>query len=181
MLLLSAGCVATGPYARSGALGGGLAGGAIGALAGAPSDRSVEGAAIGAVAGSVLGNLTGDLADQDAAWASAEQQSWSQQVRSRAVTVDQLLEMQRNGVTDQLMINHIHNNGVISPLRPNDLIALKQGGVSDHVIATWQQTPPAGVASPASAPPIFVQPVYEPDCVYLPPHPVRRYRRRHWH
>lgn len=169
------GC-ATGPYAQSGTLGGGLAGGAIGALAGVRSDRALEGAAIGAVTGGLIGNATGGIADEQAAYANNQQAAFVQQARSQAVTPDQVIQLAQSGVNDQLIINQLRNNGALSALTTNDMIALKQYGVSDNVITAWQQTPVAGTAARvARVQPIVVQPVYN-DFQYVPAR-----RRRPYH
>jgi len=162
-----AGC-ATGPFATSGTLGGGLAGGAIGALAGLGSDRAAEGAAIGAVTGGLLGNATGNALDQNVNYANARDAAFLQQARSQALTTDQVIQMSRNGVGEQLIVNQMRTNGVLAPLTTNDMILLKQNGVSDNVISAWQQTPAAGTtAHTARVAPIVVTPIY--DDFHCPP------------
>ncbi|MGI9518160.1 MAG: hypothetical protein ACR2NP_13985 [Pirellulaceae bacterium] len=189
-LMLFTGCV-SGPYARQGTAGGALAGGAVGALAGAPSDRALEGAAIGAVAGGVLGGAVGEAADRDAAYAAAEENAYIQEVRSRAVTMDQVVQMTQSGVGDNLIINQIHANGVVGPMTTNDIVAMKQNGVTDSVISAWQHSPVPGAVAPASyvrpvivhEPPCY-EPVYGPGWHYGPPpcHFRRpRYRRAGFH
>ena len=161
------GC-ATGPYAQSATLGGGLAGGAIGALIGSRDNRSLEGAAIGAVTGGVIGNATGNLADRDVTWASQQNAALIQQARNQAVTPDQVIQMTQNGVSEQLIINQLQNNGVLSALTTNDMISMKQYGVSDNIISAWQQTPIAGnFTRLGRVQPIVVQPVYD-DFQYIP-------------
>ena len=190
-LLLVNGCV-SGPYARQGTAGGALAGGAIGALAGAPSDRALEGAAIGAVSGGVLGGAIGEAADRDAAIADAEHAAWVQEVRSRAVTMDQVIQMTQTGVGDNLIVNQIQANGVTGPLTTSDIVMLKQNGVTDSVIAAWQHSPgPRQVAPATYVRPVIVheppcyEPVYGPGCYYGPPPPWHlrrpRYRRAGFH
>ncbi len=179
LLIAMSGCAA-GPNARTGSVAGGLTGGAIGALAGADSHRSLEGAAIGALAGATLGGVLGDQVDQDIAHVNAEQQAYVDATRRNAVTLDQVIQMTVSGLGDELIANQIKTKGVIAPLSTSDLIMLKNNGVSDRVIAAWQETPPAAsVRPPRYAPPPVVErvhvvePYWPPQCWSPPP--------RHYH
>ncbi len=161
---------------------GGLTGGAIGAAAGASKGKSLEGAAIGAVAGSVLGGALGDAADRDVEQMEAEQVAWQQEQLARAVTMDEVIQLTQSGVGEQVIANQVRAQGVIAPLSTNDLVFLKQQGVSDLVITAWQQTPVAGSELPVRArvptrPVVvrehYIDPCYGPGCYYYGP-------RRHW-
>ena len=55
-----------------------------------------------------------------------------------ATTLADAVEMTRAGLSDSIIIQHIRSHGVVSSLNANDLIALKQQGVSDGVIAAMQ-------------------------------------------
>jgi hypothetical protein len=180
--LLSAPGCAGGPHARTGTAVGGLTGGALGAVAGAHSKNALGGAAIGALAGSVLGGALGDAADRDESRWAAQQASYEQAARSNAVSIGQVIEMTRSGLGDQVIANQIRNQGVVAPLSTTDLVTLKQNGVSDVVIAAWQEAP--GPRIPAVVQPVPVRPVivhdwcpspwYDPHCDFWhPPH--------HWH
>lgn len=152
--IFAGGCVG-GPHARTGTAVGTLAGGALGAAAGSGSHKSLEGAAIGAVAGGLLGGAVGNAADRDEAAWDARQVAWDQQVRATAMTTDQVIQMTHAGLSEQVIANQIRSQGVIAPLSTSDLLVLKQNGVSDLVIAAWQQTPPVG----NSPPPVETRPV----------------------
>ena len=176
------GCM-LGPNARTGGLAGGLTGSAFGALAGLDSGRATEGAAIGALAGSALGNVLGDQVDQAQARQQYANQQYETQARRQAVTVEQVIEMSRSGLGDSIIANQIHNNGVLHTLTTQDLVALKNNGVSDAVIQAWQQTAPLGAApARAPAPPVIVERWVDPCVPNVPLHfhcpSYRPYRRR---
>ena len=184
--LLLAGCI-SGPNARSGSVAGGLTGGAIGAIAGAPKNKSLEGAAIGALAGTAVGGVIGDQVDREVAQVEAQQQLYLQNARQNAITMDKLIQMTQAGLADQLIINQIHNDGVVAVLSSEDLVSLKENGVSDRVIAAWQKTPPLGTAIPASrGRPVIVEEHHwvdphwvDPACVPRWWGPPRRHRYGH--
>jgi thiol-disulfide isomerase/thioredoxin len=55
-----------------------------------------------------------------------------------AVTVDDVIAMSRAMVGDELILNQIKYHGMAAPLRPADVIALHQRGVSPAVISAMQ-------------------------------------------
>lgn len=171
--LVSAGCV-SGPGARTGTAFGGLSGALVGAAAGANKGKSLEGAAIGALAGSALGGAIGNAADRDNDRWMANQVAYEQDIRARSVSMDQVIQMTQSGLGDQVITNQIRTQGVAAPLTTNDLVMLKQSGVSDNVISAWQQQ---SRVQPATVPPRqvivrehWVEPAFGPDCYYYGPH-----------
>ncbi len=170
--LVSAGCI-SGPGARTGTAFGGLGGALVGAAAGAQKGKSLEGAAIGALAGSALGGAIGNSADRDTERWEADQVAYQQEVLARSVSMDQVIQMTQSGLGEQVISNQIRTQGVAAPLTTNDLVMLKQSGVSDNVISAWQQQ---SQIQPAAIPPRqvivrehWVEPAYGPDCYYYGP------------
>ncbi|HEY1068342.1 MAG TPA: hypothetical protein VGE52_19615, partial [Pirellulales bacterium] len=95
-----------------------------------------------------------------------------------AVTIPDVLSMQRAGVSEDLIINHVRANSMATALTSNDLIALQQQGVSNNIIAAMQSSPPR--SEPVGERPVVIRetPVvvdryYDP---YWGPH--YHYRRR---
>jgi len=152
---------------QSGALAGGGVGTVAGALIGGASGHAGEGALIGAAAGAITGGLAGNAADareeRDAAVAHAQYEHARSQAIAQAVTESDVITMTRNGVGDEVIINSIRTRGCRWNSAPENVIALKQQGVSDRVITAMQNTGlhPA-VAAPLPPPPAVV---------YAPPPP----------
>jgi hypothetical protein len=128
--LLPAGCqTATG----TGALAGGALGAGIGALAGGKR---------GAVAGGLIGAGTGAVAGAvvDSNQAKKQQDAAVAAAAARAPSLDQIMQMKRDGVADAIVINQIRSAGVVYTLTSADLTMLTQNGVSPAVIAELQNT-----------------------------------------
>jgi hypothetical protein len=181
LVITALGCQSAGPNTRAGTAIGGLSGAALGAIAGANEGKSLEGAAIGATAGGLIGGALGNQVDRDIARDDAIRQADYEQAAARAVTVDSVSEMVASGLSDQVIAEHIRANGVLQPLTAQDLMVLKQRGVSDTVINAMQQSPMT-VASPRVVPgrpyPVYVEePCYGPPPVYF----VRPRWHRHHH
>ncbi len=159
--LAAAGCRS--PYhADRGALTGGLLGAGTGAILGEViSDKPGAGAAIGAGIGAVTGGLIGNGLDEvEAKNRAMIAQQMGRPVRPGAVSIDDVVAMTRAGVAEELIVNHVRNNGVARPLQSSDLIVLQQQGVSTRVIAAMQEPPAA--AAPA---PVIVEPAPAPVIV----------------
>jgi hypothetical protein len=90
-----------------------------------------------------------------------------------AVTASDVIAMSQAGVADELIVNHVNNNGMSHPLQPGDLITLQQNGVSSRVISAMQQ-PRVVAAAPGPVivegpPPVIVAPAPywgPPPCYY---------------
>lgn len=104
--------------------------------------------------------------------------------------VDDVLKLSRAQVNEDVTVNYIRNSGTIYNLAPNDIVYLRNEGVSDRVINTMldqrktvpaetaaqsgaaaPQTPVSSYASAAAAPqyaPTYVQ----PSPVYVQPEPT---------
>jgi hypothetical protein len=144
---------------------GALAGGGLGAVAGAMIDRKdpVRGAAIGGLAGTALGAAAGNAADEqerkfEAAVASST-------VPASPLSLEDVADLARRGVSDDVIRTQIRQSGTRFYLTPSQIAWLHDQGVSDRVINEMQRT-----ASPAVR--THVRHVYEP--VYVVPPPVYR-------
>lgn len=181
-LLAALGCQSAGPNTHAGTAFGGLTGAAIGAIAGADQGKSLEGAAIGATAGGLLGGAMGNAIDQDIAREDAARQASYIEAASHAATIDSVTQMTASGLSDQVIAEHVRANGVIQRLSAQDLIMLKQRGVSDSVINAMQQAPLVTATPTVRAIEPYPVIVREPYC---PPPPVYyigpRWGRHHHH
>jgi uncharacterized protein YcfJ len=151
---------------QSGALVGTGLGAATGAIIGEASGHAGGGALIGAAAGALAGSLAGNAADareeRDAAIAHAQYSQAHSQAIAQAVTESDVVTMTRSGVGDEVIINSLRTRGCRWNAAPENVIALKQQGVSDRVIEAMQNTGLRPVAVTAPPPPV----------VYAPPPPV---------
>lgn len=156
LLLASCGC-STMNNTERGAVGGGVIGGLAGAAIGAASGHPGAGAAIGAGSGAILGGLVGNEEDRRerkaAAWAARN-----------AVSVNDVVQMSQSRVGDDIIINQIYNSSTAFNLTSQDLIYLREQGVSDRVITAMQTARgyrvvrPSGVVivDPPPPPPVSV-------------------------
>lgn len=143
---------------------GGLTGAGLGAAVGEATGKSAEGALVGAAIGSLTGAVVGDHLDE----AEARNQAVIEQQLGRqmagAVTMDDAVAMSKAGLSDEVIRTHIAAYGVARALHAQDLIMLKEQGVSDAVIQSLQAPPPRTLQSqdspPRRAPPVVVEEHY---------------------
>jgi hypothetical protein len=179
--LLAAGCAS--PYhADRGALFGGAAGAGVGALVGEavghPGAGALVGAGVGAVSGAAVGSSLDEMEARNRAIIASQM---GRQIPRGAVTMNDAIEMTRQGLDEDLIVNHIRYNGVVQRPQTQDLIALQQNGVSKRVIEALQTAgpPPQAAGGPvpiaAGPPPVMVAPpppVWAPyPYYYYPPPP----------
>jgi outer membrane lipoprotein SlyB len=76
----------------------------------------------------------------------------------RPVTFDEVIQMVRSGVSDNVIVAQLQTNGVVTRPDVNEVIRLSQEGVSEHVITAIQTVdvlpmsrPPVGPAFPQSS------------------------------
>jgi len=171
-LMMGGGCQSS-PHATEGTLLGGLTGAGIGALIGHATGHTGAGAAIGAGVGAVSGAAVGSTLDDIEARNRAEIQARMGREIAGRVTMDDVVNMTHSGVAEEIMVNHIQRHGVAAPLTANDLIFLKDQGVSPRVVEAMQfvSTRPPGapgtviVQEHYVAPPsygVYVGPGYRP-------------------
>ncbi|MEX1039788.1 MAG: glycine zipper domain-containing protein [Pirellulaceae bacterium] len=162
---------------------GAIAGAAIGNASGG---SSLGGAALGGIVGAVAGSAVGQGMDETEARNRALiEDRLGRQVQGQT-TYDDVVAMTRAGLGDQVIITHIRYHGMAQSPTAQDLIYLKNGGVSDPVLAVMQNPPP--VQQVASAPPrhvIVEEHHYGPGpwgpYYYGPPRRYYRHPRHHHH
>lgn len=167
-------------YAERGAAVGGLTGGGLGAVVGeVAGDEPVVGAVVGSAVGALTGASVGTALDEvDARNAVRVQQAMYAQQAS-GTSLQEIFAMSDAGLSDDVITRHVRTHGFHETLDAADLIALRQQGVSDSVIASLQQAASQSVsvaqtAVPA-APPVIVEERY-----HAVPHPWHsRWRYRH--
>jgi len=179
---------------QRGATLGGLAGAVAGGLIGDHNGEAGAGAAIGGVVGAVAGGLLGNANDKERAY--REQQYYYQAQQSAAVatqgavSVADVANMSRSGLSDSVIVNQINQRGVQQTLSVADIISLHQAGVRETVITAMQQAPTGVQRSAPVAGPVSQQPVIQPAPVYIQervvvptyvPHPYYRPRPHHYH
>jgi hypothetical protein len=175
-------CGCNSPYrSDKGALFGGLGGAGLGAVVGNAVGNTGAGAAIGAGVGALSGAAIGGSLDEIEARNRAEIEArLGRPAPSGAVTIDDVVAMTRAGVTEEVIVTHVQNHGVVAPLRAPDLIMLQQQGVSPRVVNAMQ-TPVVPAAYAAPPPGVIVeQPYVVPAPYYWGPPPCyyRPYPRR---
>ena len=164
-LALASGCAS--PYhADRGALFGGAAGAGVGALVGEavghPGVGALVGAGVGTLSGAAVGSGLDEIEAKNRAMIAAQM---GRQIPRGAVTVGDVIDMTRQQLDEDLIVNHIRYNGVAQRPQSRDLIALQQNGVSKRVIEAMQSAQPPQAATVAAAPP----PMVPPPAYYPPP------------
>lgn len=174
---VSGGCQ-TPNYQRNGTILGGLGGAGLGAAIGNKSQNALPGALIGGAIGAIAGNAIGEGVDNDRA--AAQQQAYAQGAATSAargaVTPQDVIAMSQAGISPEVIATHVRTNGVTQQLQVNDLIYLRNQGVSDSVLQAMQTAPTAqarynatytaAIPPPPPARPVVVEHVYP---AYYPP------------
>ena len=145
-----------------GAVGGGVIGGLAGTAIGAATGHPGVGAAIGAGSGAVLGGLVGNEEDRQ------ERRIAAAQARNQ-MSLNDIVQLTQRRVSDEIIINQINTSGSVFQLRSEDVIYLRDQGVSERVIAfmqaargpvyingRWVQPGPGVVYVEPAAPPVAV-------------------------
>jgi hypothetical protein len=150
--IVAVGC--SSPYnSDRGALVGGLGGAGVGALVGGATRHPVTGALVGAGVGAVSGGLVGGALDNIEAKNRAQiAAQMGRPLPPGGVQVSDVVAMNSAGVQEELIVNHVRNNGMAQPLQAGDLITLQQQGISTNIISTMQNSPPRAVAGQGMAP-----------------------------
>lgn len=169
-------------HQKKGSILGGLAGAGIGAAIGENNDEPLAGALIGGALGLVTGNALGQAEDARASQRQAYQQYQYQQQVSGAVSTYDVAQMIGSGLSPQIVINHIQQNGVQKRPEVNDIIWLHQNRVPEQVITAMQRASvgrPVSVA-PVQRAPVIAQPAPVVEYHYVSPPPVI-YHRPYYH
>jgi Glycine zipper len=158
-IFLSTGCATD---TGTGALAGGVGGAGIGALAGAATGHAGAGAAIGGLAGALVGGAVGNESDRQKQAAAAARPV------GPAMGVTEVIEMTKQGVREDLIINQIQTTNSYFNLSTGDISLLQTNGVSPNVILVMQNRRPRYVRP---APTYVYGPYYNPP----PPVAIRVY------
>jgi uncharacterized protein YcfJ len=177
-LILVAACMTASPArgqqnTERGAVLGGLTGGLAGAAIGKQNGETGAGALVGGAIGLMTGALIGNAKDEEIARGRA-QAYYQQQMayrQARAVSPADVVNMTQNGLSEQVIITHIRQNGVQYQPQVADIIALHQQGVSQNVITAMQQAslPAAPVPTAVIAPAPRYTPVIVEQYRYVAP------------
>jgi uncharacterized protein YcfJ len=123
------------------AVGAGLGAGA-GAIIGSQSGNAAEGALIGAGIGALAGGLVGAALDENQReYLSREHPDTLERAdRGDPLTISDVIALSRAGVSDEVIISQIRKTQTVYTLEPQDMIAMRQNGVSNYVIDTMVNT-----------------------------------------
>lgn len=169
-LMSFAACGCTGMNnTQQGALTGGVIGTGAGALVGHATGNTGLGMLIGGLFGTGVGAAVGNEEDRREDRRAAREIAWANAKAARQIPLHEIVQMTQQKVADEVIINHIRTTGSNYDLRTDDILFLRQQGVSDRVIAEMQvrRAPHAVVVDPA---PVYVR---HPRHVYIyePPPP----------
>ncbi len=115
---------------------GALAGAGVGALAGGLIGGNATGALIGAGVGALAGGLVGAALDeQDRKIMQQNAPQTLQKIDSKQqLTIPDVVAMTKNGLSEEVIINQIKHTESIFHLTSDEIIELKNSGVSEKVI-----------------------------------------------
>lgn len=185
LLLFVVGTGCKSPYhADKGAALGGLTGAAVGAAIGEHNDNPLAGALIGGVVGTITGNAIGESIDEDIARNNAIIEQHIGRRLAGATKLDDVVAMTHAGLGDQVIVTHIQSHGVVQPPNAQDLIFLKQQGVSDVVLNALQNQQPITAQAPAPparpARPVIIEEHHYVRPAYFGPPPYHYRYHRHY-
>jgi outer membrane protein with glycine zipper len=173
LAVLATGCQ-TNSNAENGALFGGGTGALLGGIIGHQFHNTAAGAVIGAGAGAVTGAVVGNKIDESEARNRALIEArLGHPVSPGAVSIDDVIAMNKAGVNEDVIVSHVNNNGITRPLNTADITYLTQNGVTPRVIQTMQNpahqaAPPVVVEGAPPPPPVVVAPAYYYDPYWGP-------------
>jgi hypothetical protein len=145
----------------AGAVGGGIVGGAVGTGVGLLTGRPAAGALIGAGAGAGLGALAGHSEDRAEARAAARDRAIATANARPPLSLQDVVVLTQQHMPPQMIIDQMQTTNSYYNLTAEDLIYLRQNGVSDAVISVMQ----------ARRPPPVVQTVRPAGVVVYDPYP----------
>lgn len=141
---------------------GALIGGVFGALTGAAIGGHSHGgqdALIGAAAGALAGGLIGNSADreQEARLKAQSPQTYERVSQGSPLSLADVKALAKSGISEDVIINQIHNSRTIFHLSAADIIDLRDTGVSDKVVNYMIDTPATVGANTATTTAVVVQ------------------------
>lgn len=143
---------------------GALVGGGIGAAAGAAlgGRNALGGAILGGVLGAITGSIIGNQVDrsQEEALRAEAPVTYVHVEQNQPLTVDDVVALVHAKVSDDAIISQIQNSHTIYHLTADQIIYLRNSGVSDRVVnfmintpSTITPAPPTTVVETDMAPP----------------------------
>ena len=151
-LLLVCGCQT---QTQTGALVGAGVGGVLGAIVGRATHNTAAGAVVGTALGATVGAAAGSEADARAHAAAVQQDVVA---RGGPLSLEQVRDLVQSNVADAVIIDQIRLTRSVYQLTPDQIVWLKQVGVSDTVIYAMQETAsyrgPRRVVVVEQAPPV---------------------------
>jgi hypothetical protein len=137
--LLTAGCASM-SNTEGGALAGGAVGAGTGAAIGSATGHTGVGALIGAGVGTVTGAVIGNGMDKEEKRQEQQIAAANAAAAARQLQLTDVATMAQQHFSDQIIINQIHTTGSVYNLTAQQLIWLREQGVSEAVIAEMQAT-----------------------------------------
>lgn len=133
-------------YTGSGA----LAGGATGALIGSTTHHGTKGTVVGGLIGTAVGTLAGWGLDQrqENQLRTGHADTVDRIEQGQPLTLSDVKALSNSRVSDNLIISQIRNSLTVYHLSPNEILDLKNSGVSEGVIDAMINTPSSIMATP---------------------------------
>ena len=135
--LVSLGCQSNKTRVAEGAVIGGVLGAAAGGIIGHQSHHGAEGAGIGAAAGALTGALVGSQIEKPGT-SSSGSTAQSGAVNPNQMTMQQVVDLTKQGVNEAVIIDKIRLSGSRFTLTAEDVNYLKTQGVTQPVIDAMQ-------------------------------------------
>src|SRR5262245_17096253 len=164
LLATCAGCQGT-SNTSAGAVGGGVVGGALGTAVGLATGRPLAGAAIGAATGAGIGGLAGHAEDRAEARAAARDQAIATANARPPLSLQDVVVLTQQQMPPQVIIDQMQTTNSFYNLTAQDLIYLRQNGVSDAVIQVMQTRRPPPVVQAVRPAGVYVYDPYPPPPV----------------
>ena len=170
----------SGRLAGVGAATGAVAGAALGSRGGDALPGAVIGSVVGATAGAAVG---GEMDESEARNAALIEQRMGRRIQGVATT-EQVIAMSQAGLSDSVIATHIRNHGVLAPPRVDELIRMRNAGVSDVAIQAMQDSaaaPPQVVIREPPPRTVIVEESYCAPPIIYARRPHYHHRRHHHH
>ena len=132
--LITCGCASMN-NTEKGVAAGGVIGAGTGALVGNAVGHTGAGALIGAGVGALSGGLIGNAADESEKKAQARAAA-----QARAMGMTDVVALTQQHVSEAIIINQIRASGAVFHLSAQDIVWLKENGVTDVVVNEMQMT-----------------------------------------
>ncbi|MCM8819201.1 MAG: glycine zipper domain-containing protein [Candidatus Omnitrophica bacterium] len=129
------GCQTTKTRAVEGSVIGGVLGAGAGYAIGQATHHGAEGAGIGAAIGAISGAIIGSQIEKPQSNPSTTQYTYN----PNRMTIQQIVELTKQGVDENVIIDRIHLTNSKFNLTPEDIEYLRKEGVSARVIAQMQK------------------------------------------